>query len=331
MRNLTTVLVVSSGLNLFLVVACCLRFDHQAGVVPSPAQMTSALPTIPRLVHRITTNIVVFAGTSKLLDWSAVESADYKCYIANLRAIGCPEKTIRDIIVADVNQLYQQRFLQDFPPTNRIEYWKPGDALAGVINETQVARLQEFAKSKCELISALLGTDYSTEVELASIQTKVFMERLLNFLTPEKRNALEELERKFTAKTLNTIKDSVRGNNQSSKTVLGEKDEEILKILSPEEKFEYDLRRSDASMILRVGLGDFEVTEQEFRDVFPAMKRFIAEAGMPSFFALIRGEGDPREETLVARQDLLKSLKSALSEKRFGELTEGTGWSLSGE
>jgi len=34
--------------------------------------------------------------------WSQVESADYPAYIANLRAIGAPEKTIRDIILADV-------------------------------------------------------------------------------------------------------------------------------------------------------------------------------------------------------------------------------------
>jgi len=29
------------------------------------------------------------------IDWQMVESEDYKKYIANLRAIGCPEETIR--------------------------------------------------------------------------------------------------------------------------------------------------------------------------------------------------------------------------------------------
>jgi len=87
----------------------------------------------------------------------------------------------------------------------------------------------------------------------------------------------------------------------------------VSNILSPEEKFEYELRRSDASMMLRVGLGDFELTEQEFRRIFPAMQRFIAEAGKPSYFAMIRGQGDSREETLAARQELLGSLKAALT------------------
>src|SRR5687767_8219127 len=41
--------------------------------------------------------------------WSEVESADYKEYIAKLRAVLCPEDTIRDIIVADINKLYAPR------------------------------------------------------------------------------------------------------------------------------------------------------------------------------------------------------------------------------
>src|SRR5688572_3338595 len=38
--------------------------------------------------------------------WRFLESPDFKQYIANLRAVGCPEQTIQDIIIADVNKLY---------------------------------------------------------------------------------------------------------------------------------------------------------------------------------------------------------------------------------
>src|SRR5438128_12417542 len=46
---------------------------------------------------------------TKSFDWRMVESEDYKKYIANLRSIGCPEETIRDIIVADVAKLFDSR------------------------------------------------------------------------------------------------------------------------------------------------------------------------------------------------------------------------------
>src|SRR6266850_1399682 len=325
-RNLGSLLVVSVGVNLLLVVACWLRFAHRAEAVSSPARSAGHLP--PQVIKKFAANGAV-AHTLPI--WGVVESDEYERYVANLRAVGCPERTVRDIVVAEFNGLCEKRFLQDFPPTNAVAYWKPGDPLANLIDETQVARLQEFAKEKRDFISTLLGSDYCGEVELTSIQTKVFMERLLNFLTPEKRNAMEELERKHTAKMLNTYKDSTRGDNESTRTVLAERDEEVLNILSPEEKFEYDLRRSDASMMLRVGLGDFEVTEQEFRSIFPAMQRFVADAGKASFFAMVRGQGDAREETLAARQELLGSLKSALSAKRFEELMEGTEWNLNAQ
>jgi hypothetical protein len=38
--------------------------------------------------------------------WSQLESTNYPTYIANLRGIGCPEQTVRDIVTADVDGLY---------------------------------------------------------------------------------------------------------------------------------------------------------------------------------------------------------------------------------
>src|SRR6266436_2371542 len=43
------------------------------------------------------------------LDWRSIESEDYRAYIKNLREIKCPEETIRDIIIADVNKLFARR------------------------------------------------------------------------------------------------------------------------------------------------------------------------------------------------------------------------------
>jgi len=44
--------------------------------------------------------------------WSQVEASDYPTYIANLRGIGCPEQTVRDIITADVGSLYAQKRME---------------------------------------------------------------------------------------------------------------------------------------------------------------------------------------------------------------------------
>ena len=55
---------------------------------------------------QIRTNIV---ARRQLFSWQDLESGDYAIYVANLRDIGCPEQTIHDIIIADVNALYARK------------------------------------------------------------------------------------------------------------------------------------------------------------------------------------------------------------------------------
>src|SRR6185503_2883833 len=66
-----------------------------SAVVVKPTE-TSAVPQPPPA-----------AATN--LDWTGVESSDYKQYIANLRALGVPEEGIRALIIPDINQLYEPR------------------------------------------------------------------------------------------------------------------------------------------------------------------------------------------------------------------------------
>src|SRR5258708_18824466 len=61
-------------------------------------------------------------------NWTQVESSDYRTYMANLRAIGCPESTIRDIIGADVTKMYMNRIAGLRPmPRGPFKYWDTAD------------------------------------------------------------------------------------------------------------------------------------------------------------------------------------------------------------
>ena len=65
-------------------------------VVTSPARRLPSAPTIQTIT----------VDREKNIDWTSVESQDYREYIANLRAIGCPEETVRDIIIAEERQSF---------------------------------------------------------------------------------------------------------------------------------------------------------------------------------------------------------------------------------
>ena len=62
-------------------------------MAPASLETTSALPRIDPQPFR----------------WSQIEATDYFTYLANLRGIGCPEPTIRDILTADVGAVYAAR------------------------------------------------------------------------------------------------------------------------------------------------------------------------------------------------------------------------------
>src|SRR2546422_634308 len=52
------------------------------------------------------------APSRQATPWSGVQDADPARFAANLRAIGCPEQTIRDIVGLQICRAYRNRLLQ---------------------------------------------------------------------------------------------------------------------------------------------------------------------------------------------------------------------------
>src|SRR5207249_7992554 len=84
------------------------------------------------------TNYVV---RRQIFSWHEIESSDYPTYISNLREIGCPEQTIRDIIIADVNALYSLKRATNLV-TSEQQWWR---------SEPDPAVLQAAAQKSREL------------------------------------------------------------------------------------------------------------------------------------------------------------------------------------
>src|ERR1043166_5144332 len=93
---------ISLSLN---VAMAAVLLSRPRGVNPKPETPAPSPPASdPARLYK--TNVVV---RRQNFTWNEIESPDYSTYIAKLRSIGCPEATIRDIIVADVNQHFARR------------------------------------------------------------------------------------------------------------------------------------------------------------------------------------------------------------------------------
>ena len=97
--------------------------DRKVPAGPSQAAPVAAAsaPSQAAPVERVVREVEPF-------HWSQVEAADYQTYVENLRRIGCPEETIRDLVKQDLDKLYDQRkadILSKSPA--RKDYWKTGN------------------------------------------------------------------------------------------------------------------------------------------------------------------------------------------------------------
>jgi hypothetical protein len=115
---------------------------------PSPTPLVQLDNTPSAAAAAVPPTTVPVRGEGRPFNWSQVESGDYRTYIANLRSIGCPEQTIRDIITADVDSQYALR-------REPLEQKGTGNALA---QHTALERgLQDMRKEETSLITGLLG------------------------------------------------------------------------------------------------------------------------------------------------------------------------------
>jgi hypothetical protein len=109
-----TILRISLLLNFVALVglAFLLAARNSSGLTRTPSSPTAAAratnTTPPISITRVE-NVAEPrpALVTASFKWSQMYSSDYHIYVKNLRATGCPEPTVRAIVIADVDSVYQ--------------------------------------------------------------------------------------------------------------------------------------------------------------------------------------------------------------------------------
>jgi hypothetical protein len=125
--------------------------------------------------------------------WRLIESADYRQYIANLHAVGCPDWLIRDIIVAAIDDSYQQKTKSDpgsFAP------WLGADQRHHA-SRNQSAKLFALRQEKRALVKSLLG--YECDSHADDVWNLDLLTSLVwGFLPDDKVSTVSFLKDKYT-------------------------------------------------------------------------------------------------------------------------------------
>lgn len=246
--------------------------------------------------------------------WETVESEDYRKYIANLRAIGCPDETISDIIRADVNKLFAARKKETQEP---FEYWKTGNVMAQLMDQDKIKAHTEMNKEKTELLKSLLGADAKPD---GNVMAGMYnpLEQMMDFLPGEKQSQLMGKLQTWQAEALK----HVSGGSPDAKDLAELKkvrdkiEAELSVMLTPEEKRNYDLRLSNTAQGMRQGLGDFNPSKEEFEKIFDLRLAFDEEHSVLGIPPVDEAGRAARKEAEAAFK---KEVEAMLGPERYAE------------
>jgi hypothetical protein len=268
----------------------------------------------------IKTNVVL---RRQFFSWQEVESPDYEKFIANLRDISCPEQTIRDIIIADVNSLYARKRANEVL-TPEQQWWRsePDSNVVAVANE----KITALENERRGLLTHLLGPTWESG-DLVSLprptrQGITLDGSVLGALPAETKQSIEDISLR-SQDTLQAYLDSARAAGKEPDPaelakIRQQTRAELEKILSPAQLEEYLLRYSQNANELRSELGQlqyFNATPDEFRAVFratdPIEQRLQSLAGATDPASL-----EQRKSLEQQRQD---AIKLALGPQRYAQ------------
>jgi LysM repeat protein len=261
---------VSLGVNLVLAAAWVLTARQESARLAENAAALDQALAVPAK-----TNLVV---RRQYFSWREIESPDFPTYVANLRQVGCPEQTIRDIIIAEVNSLYsRKRALEVIMPEQ--QWWRSQPDTNLVRAAAEKAR--ELEQERRGLLTGLLGTNWETG-DLASIprpsRPGVMLDGpVLGALSAETKQAIQNVS-VLSQDRMQAYVDAQRSAGKEPDPgemakLRQQTRDDLAHVLSPPELEEFLLRYSQNAGDLRTEFGQlrfFNPTPDEFRAVFRA-------------------------------------------------------------
>jgi hypothetical protein len=251
------------------------------------------------------------ATAGKAFGWQSVEAPDYKQYIANLRAVGCPEETIRDIIRADVHKLYEDKKKQVRESGPKLHYWKESaqQFIRGRGRETwmQLLALEE------ERVALLRRLGIEPDYNMQMVKRVNSMDVTLDLLPDEKRTEILRLQRAVQDRQ------ALRKDAEDTEAIMQlqkELEEGVKRLLTPDEALQYEMRLSRTASQMEGLFTALELTEPEFVAIFKLRKAFDDEFPPMKVFTETAAEKARHAE---AEKQMKEQIKQTLGAQRYAD------------
>lgn len=248
----------------------------------SNGQATAAAST--NLIAAQTNKVVTTAASSgtiplipiapRQFSWRDLQSEDYLKYVENLKRAGVPPAKLRQIIISDINDLFDQKRLQAAVAADP-QWWK-AESYFGLLQIQ--APPNNFEEERNDLMARLLGPEAEKEAKLPPLvvgNNVPLTGPVLGALSHEKFVAVQEICSRSMERH-NSYFMARAGEGQPMDPVelaklRGQTRTDLGTVLSAEEMEDFLLRYSHNGTKLRQDLRGFEPTPEEFRKIFRAI------------------------------------------------------------
>lgn len=318
--------LVAVNLGLLATVAyMVLTMKGKPGTIHVPVAGEVVTNTVTQIaVRKINATNLLAALAGRNLNWRSLESTNYVVYINNLRAFGCPEETIRDIIITDVAKLFAVRRAALRAHLQPYRFWETADPLTGapgVSPELQV-QLRALDKEQRDLIRDLLGVDLRAEMA-RYYNDDTYGEQDYGFLPQAKQEQVravtqqyDDLEQEIYSRTHGILLDE---DQEQLRQLQRQRKAALASVLSTEEMEEYEVRHSDTANNMRSQLSGFQPSEEEFRRIF-RLQRSFDETFDQAFEARDEaGSAAKAQAQQTAQESLNAEIRKVLGPERYAE------------
>jgi hypothetical protein len=225
----------------------------------------------------------VASSEGRPASWNDFETDDLKELVRRLRVAGCPEETVQDIVLAEVNRRYAARTGQLWPDRFAVRpFWETSKQDLGEQKKNRERMRQERAmrEEKSALLVDLLGVDPEKERRKAEggEDWQDWSQRRVDFLPESKRGAaakyLDEFEDKmqdFYSRNRGLYDAQYRAEQRQLEA---ERLQGLAQFLTPEELREYELRQSQLASQLTHDLRGLNLTREQYEAIYDLRKKY---------------------------------------------------------
>jgi len=228
--------------------------------------------------------VTTLAGAK--ISWRDLQAAELKEFVAKLRAVNCPEETIKDLVLAELNRRFSKQQRALWSDLQNQDYWKPYRRSSAPEeqkkNLERSRQMQAMQKEKTALIVEIFGVDVEKQRMLAEGYDPDNMgwnpTGNLSFLPEAKREVVkkyledfQEKEQAFYASTMGGWDAEARARQ---KKLEQEKFDGLAQLLTPEELREYKLRNSQTASQISSELHGVDLTRAQYESLFDIRSKY---------------------------------------------------------